>query len=163
MSEKKIEDFIREALSGEAQDNALEFAAYLRASDMLIEKFDFYGEDKLHWEVKYRDKIVCYILIEDSEETVSWMIMPDNSSTKRFADFQADEHIKEIAWNNLNICHSGNCGGCKQGTGSRRRILGKEIDNVCGMAFNFTNPDSAALEWVKKMMDIRKNDIKGND
>jgi len=162
MSEKKIEDSIGEVLTGEAQENALAFVSHLRANDMLIERFVYHGEDKRHWEIKFKDEIVCYVLLNDpDDETISWTIMPDNSSTNRFAEFQADDDLKEIAWNNLNICHNGNCGGCSQGTGTRKKIFGKEIDNVCGMAYNFTNPDIMALKLAKKMMDIRKSEVIG--
>ena len=163
VSEKRIEDFICEVLTEEAQKNALAFVAHLRASEMLIERFVYHGEDKRHWQIKYKDEIVCYILLNDpDDETMSWTIMPDNSSTNRFAEFQADENIRETAWKNLNICHNGNCGGCSQGTGTRKKIFGKEIDNVCGMAYNFTNPSVMALELAKLMMDTRKNDILEN-
>jgi hypothetical protein len=88
--------------------------------------------------------------------------MPDNSSTGRFADFQASDDIKEIAWRNINICHDGNrCGSCVNGRGTRIKIFGKEFDDVCGMAYTFTNPDVMALELVKIMMDVRKSDILG--
>jgi hypothetical protein len=161
MSEKTIEDYITEILTGEAQENALTFVAHLRAKDMQIERFKFYGEDKLHWEIKYKDKILCYILINAPDETFGWTIMPDNGSTSRFADFQLDEEMKEVAWKNLNICHDGRCGGCSEGTGRRIKVFGKEIENVCPMAYNFTNPDNMALKLAMKMMGIRKSDIFG--
>ena len=161
MFERKIEDFINETLTGDAQENASTFVAHLRAADMQIEKWEFY-EGKLHWEVKYNDNLVCYILINAPDETFGWTIMPDNSATSRFADFQAEDDIKEAAWKSINICHDGNrCGSCKNGRGTRLKIFGKEFDDVCGMAYNFTNPDIMALKLAMKMMDIRKNDIIG--
>ena len=47
MPEQEIEDFIGEILTGDAQKNALEFAAYLRASEMLFERGTGYWEGKL--------------------------------------------------------------------------------------------------------------------
>jgi hypothetical protein len=155
---KRIEDFITEILTGDAQENALSFVSHLRTSDMQIERFTYHGEDTLHWEVKFQKGLVCYILL-DSENS-GWTIMPDNSSTERFSDFQADEDIREIAWKNINICHDGNrCGSCNNGRGTRIKIFGKEFDDVCGMAYSFTNPDFLALKLAKRMMDIRKSDI----
>ena len=91
------------------------------------------------------------------------MCLPDNSATSRLEDYQADEDIKEAAWKNINICHDGNrCGSCKTGRGTRIKIFGKEFDDVCGMAYNFTNPDIKALKLAIKMMDVRKNDILRN-
>jgi len=157
MTVKRIEDFIGEVLTGNAHEYALAFVSHLQASDMLIERFTYHGEDTLHWEVRFQGKIVCYILLD--AENVGWTIMPDNSSTGRFAEYSIDDAMKETAWQNLNICNDGRCGGCSQGTGARRKVFGKEIDNVCGMAYNFTNPDAMALKLAIKMMDIRKSDI----
>ena len=135
----------------------MSFVSHMRVNNMTIERFTYHGEDTLHWEVKYQGKIVCFILLD--VEKSGWTIMPDNSSTKRFADYPTDNKTKETAWKNLNICNDGHCGGCKQGTGTRRKVFGKEIDNVCGMAYNFTNPDSMALKLAIKMIDVRKEDI----
>ena len=155
---KKIEEHICDVLSDDTQKDALSFVSHLQANDMRIERFTYHGEDTLHWEVKFQEKLVCYILL--NPENPGWTIMPDNSSTARFADFQADDDIKEVAWKNINICHDGNrCGSCANGRGTRIRIFGKEFDDVCGMAYSFTNPDTAALGLAKKMMDIRKTDI----
>ena len=157
---KRIEDAIQNALKDDAQANALAFVAHLRTCDMRIEKFEFHGKDKLHWEVKYKGELVCYILINAPDENFGWTIMPEGSLTSRFADYPLDDAWKEVAWNNLNICHDGNrCGSCAEGRGKRIKICGKEFDDVCGMAYNFTNPDAMALELAKKMMDIRKSDI----
>ena len=159
MVEKRIEDFIGEVLTGKAQEYALAFVSHLRKSEMLIERFTYHGEDTLHWEVNFQEELVCYILLD--AENSSWTMMPDNSSTSRFADYTIDNDMKETAWKNLNICDDGRCGGCNQGTGTRRKVFGKEIENVCGMAYNFTNPDALALKLAIKMIDVRKDDISG--
>lgn len=158
MSKKRIEDYVNEVLTGDAQENARSFISHLQESDMSIERFTYHGEDMLHWEITFQEDLVCYILLD--AETSGWTIMPDSSSTERFADFPADDEIKAIAWENVNICHDENrCGSCKNGRGTRIKIFGKEFDDVCGMAYNFTNPDDAAVKLAKKMMDVRKEDI----
>jgi hypothetical protein len=157
MSENKIENYIADVLVGDTQKNASDFIAFLRGNDMFIERFTYHGDDTLHWIIKYSDNLVCYVLLDDERQ--GWTIMPDNSSTGRFADYPIDEAMKEIAWKNLNICVDGRCGGCGEGTGKRLMIFGKEIENVCPMAFNFTNPDALALKLAMKMMDVRKSDI----
>jgi hypothetical protein len=156
----KIENYIGDMLIGDTRRNALEFVAFLRTNNMSIERFTYHGEDTFHWEVKYMDELVCYVLL-DAEDS-GWTIMPDNSSTGRFADYPIDETMKEIAWKNLNICVDGRCGGCDRGTGKRQMVFGKEIENVCPMAYNFTNPDTNALKLAIKMMDVRKRDIEKN-
>ena len=96
-----------------------------------------------------------------SEEAFApWTIWSDDSDSNWFEDFPLDDHAKEIAWKNVDIC--GNCGGCDNPGGSRKTIFGKEFNNVCRTTMRFINPDIEALECVKKMVEIRKNDIHGN-
>ena len=48
MPELRIENSIGEVLAGDVKKNALEFVAYLRASEMLLERWcKGYWEDKL--------------------------------------------------------------------------------------------------------------------
>ena len=154
MSEQGIENFIGDVLAGDMQKNALEFAAYLAASDMLFERGGGYWADKLYWRIKYKDKSVCYVLIKDA----SWIIWSDDSGVNSFEDFSPDEHMKEIAWKHLDICEKADrCfDGCARG---RKTIFGKEFDNVCGTAMKFENPNADTVECMKKIMEIRKIDI----
>ena len=143
-------------LSDNSKELALAFISHLHENDMTIERFTYHGEDTLHWEVRFQGHIVCYILL-DAEKS-EWTILPDNSSTSRFAEYEADDCTKGTAWKNLNICNNGHCGGCGEGTGARRLAFGREIDHVCGMAYNFTNPDAMALKLAILMVDVRKKD-----
>jgi hypothetical protein len=161
MPEQKIENFIDEVLTRETQKNALELVAYLRASEMLFERVKGYWENQLYWIIKYKDESVCFILINGfgtEEKFAPWTIWSDDSGSNWFEDFSLDEHIKEIAWKNVDIC--GNCGSCDGGT--HKSIFGKEFNNVCGTTMRFINPDFEAVECVKKMVEIRKNDILKN-
>jgi hypothetical protein len=163
MPEQPIENYIAEVLTGDAQKSALEFASYLRASEMQFEKGRGYWEDKLYWMIKYKDEYVCFILIngsEDKNEPEGLTIWSDDSGSNWFEDFPLDEHMKEVAWKNVDIC--GNCGGCGNPGGKRKTIFGKEFNNVCRTTLRFTNPDVEALEFLKKMVEIRKNDILRN-
>jgi hypothetical protein len=160
MPEQKIENFIGEVLAGDAQKNALEFVAYLRTGEMLFERGKGYWEDKLYWMIKYKDKYVCFLLIngaEDKTEPEGWIIWSDDSDSNWFTDFPLDDRIREIAWKNVDVC--ANCGGCKNPGGTRKTIFGKEFDKVCITTMKFINPDAETLECVKKMIEIRKNNI----
>ena len=113
--------------------------------------------------VKYKSEYVCFVLIngnEDETEPESLTIWSDDSGSDWFENFPLDEHIKEIAWKNVDIC--ANCGSCKSQDGTRKTIFGKEFDNVCRTTMRFDNPDSEAVECMKKMVEIRKNDIINN-
>jgi hypothetical protein len=162
MPEQTIENFIAEILTGDAQKNVLEFVAYLRAIEMQFERGKGYWEGKLYWMVKYKKEYVCFILIGSEEKPGPGplTIWSDDSDSNWFEDFPLDECIKEVAWKNVDIC--GNCGGCGNPGGTHKTVFGKEFDNVCRTTLRFTNPDAEALECVKKMVEIRKNDILKN-
>jgi hypothetical protein len=162
MSEQKIEHSIYEALSGDMQKNALELASFLRINEMLFERGKGYWEDKYYWMIKFKEEYVCFILIgsEDKTEPESWIIWSDDSDSNCYADFPLNKKIKKIFWENVNFC--GNCGGCshnKNPGGKNKTIFGKEFANVCITAMKFTNPDIETIECIKKMVEIRKNDI----
>lgn len=165
MSNQRIEDVINNVLKDDARKNALDFITYLRANEIPLE------ESENYWEVKYRDKCVCYVYIDGSgekpgpwtvwsdQEPGTWVTWSDENLRGTYENLAVDEHIREIAWANANFCAS--CGGdCNPG--KRKTILGKEFDNLCSSALAFTNPDTHTLNCVKKMIDMRKMDILSN-
>jgi hypothetical protein len=66
-----------------------------------------------------------------------------------------DDHMKEIARAHVNFC--ANCGSCSPG--KRKVIFGEEFDHVCNADMAFHVPDAEALECVKKLLEMRKNEI----
>ena len=165
MCEQAMESVINEVLIGDAKDNAREFAQYLRANEMVFEREKGYWEDKYYWGIKYGDEYVCFVLINNEEKTdpESWTVWSDDSGAAIFGDSSADDMIKKVFWKHVAVCDNEiRCfEGCKR---SRKTILGKEFDNVCGTAMKFESPNDITVESMKKMIDIRKNDIlKGAD
>jgi hypothetical protein len=164
IKEQRIENHILEALSDDAQNIALDFVAYLRANNMQFERGTGYWADKRYWMIKYQDEYVCFILVNgfgavrDKTEPEGLIIWSDDSGSNWFEGFSLDEQIKEIAWENVDLCAK--CGSCSGGT--RKTIFGKEFDKICRTTFRFNNPDVQVLKCVKKMVEIRKNDILGN-
>jgi len=146
VSKRIIEDVINDTLSGEGQKNALGFAAYLRTNERPLE------ESENYWEIKHKGDPLCFLWVDGSDKKPGpWTIW----SSGEYADFPVDEHIKEIAWANVNPC--GSCGGdCS--SGKRKTIFGKEFDNLCNSAMAFTNPDAVALECAKKLVQVRLSD-----
>jgi hypothetical protein len=157
MPERSIEIYIEEILSGDARKNALDFFAYLKANEMQFERGKGYWEDKFYWVIKYNGESVCYILINNHENTEPWIIWSDDSDSNWYAEAPLDEHMKEIAWRNVDIC--GNCGGCDKPGGRRKTVFGKDFENVCITTMRFDNPDAEAVECMKRLVEIRKNDI----
>jgi hypothetical protein len=159
MPEQEIEYFISKTLMGEAQNNALGFTAYLRANALLFERcLNGFWEDKLYWVVKYKDETVCQIFVNGYEEG-HWVVWSDDSGANPFSDSPLDEQTKEVAWKNVGHCGGG---GCCRDTGTRKVIFGKEFDNVCLAILRFDNPNADAVECMKKIVEIRKNDIHEN-
>lgn len=159
MSEWKIEDCIRNLLTEDTQKNALDFVDYLKVNEMTFERGKGYWENQFYWLIKYQKEYVCFILIDgkDSEEKFAPLtVWSDDSDSNWFTDSIPDEHIKKIAWEHVDFCE--NCGGdCRPG--KHKIIFGKEFSNVCRTTMRFINPDFAEWECVKKMVEIRKNDI----
>lgn len=163
MSDKRIEDVIGGVLKGESQKNALDFVAYLRMNGIPLEEAENY------WEVKYNNETVCFVWVDGSDEVPgpwtiwsaqvpgAWATWSDGEHKGEYVPFPIDEHIREIAWANVNVC--GNCGGCNNPSGMRKTVLGREFDNLCNSTMAFTNPDIEALNCAKKMIDIRKSEI----
>ena len=162
MSNREIEEAIGEVLTGDTQMIVLDFVAYLRANDMVIERATGgYWDDKFYYAIRYHDEFVCTILIgaaEDSSEP--WVVWSDSSNSKWYENAPLDKHQKEIAWKYVDICGGGdNCGYCGNPGGVGKTVLGKEFNNVCLTVFRFDNPDMVAVACLKELMMIRRNDI----
>ena len=138
-----LEDVIREKLTGETQQNALDFVAHLRAGD---ESGDFsicydtqWGENI--WLAKKKDEKVCYIIVPNSPDI--WMQVLIHGNLGENATMTADENIKEFAWANMTSC--GNCGANCGQEKRNRTVFGKVFDNVCSDTLWLNNPDDATF------------------
>lgn len=125
---------------------------------------DGYWANQFYWYVKYNDEDICYILIngtgeeKESAPLAIWSDTSDSGTSAWYENFPLDEQMKEIAWNNVDIC--GKCSPnspCYGGIG--KTIFGKKFDHVCRCTFRFDKPDDKTLQCVKKLIEIRKNDI----
>jgi hypothetical protein len=148
MVEKRIDDAFNEFLTGETLLNALDFADFLRANEMIYD-----GEYEIH----YKDKLACYIDTPKAEWHM-WRVWTVGDYSNEYEGFPIDECTKEIAWENVLKC--GNCDDCDRDPGKTEVIFGKEFTNVCNgtdyLAMRFSNPDVEVLKCAKKMVDMRK-------
>ena len=141
-----FEGYVNHVLSGDTLKIALDFAAFIKANDMIAG-----GE---HGEVSYRDKCLCYMHLDGDEQAPGpWTIWTGGDYSKELEDVPIDERTKEIAWAHINHCAS--CGGsCSPGT--RKVIFGKEFENVCSADMAFYLPDTETMECIKKLLRMRK-------
>jgi hypothetical protein len=95
-------------------------------------------------------------------EPEGWIIWSDDSDSNWYTDTLRGESVKEIAWENVDIC-----GKCSPGSlcfgGICKTIFGKTFDNVCRTTFRFDNPSCEAVECAKRLVEIRINNIHEKD
>lgn len=151
----------REEMFCESRD--VEFTGKVNPSDFKIVeegvelefvKDNDYWKDKIYYLIKFRNECVCFIAIKDPDEPKNlWTIWSDDS--KAYEDSSVEEDIKNIAWQYVDHC--GNCGSC--GGGKHKIVFGKNYERVCGCTFRVDNPKEIDLPFLKKIVELRKNDI----
>jgi len=155
----KIEDIINDTLKGDAMKNALELIAYLREAEKPA-----YCSITMHDEKDESGWIVSnlgFMIITGSDDFPGpWTMWIGANNLGEHSETPIDAHIKEFAWSHVSPC--GNCGGeCSLGT--RTKIFGRDFENVCQSNLIFIDPDAETVEDMKKIIDIRKNDILKNN
>jgi len=148
----EIEDAINGTLRGDALQNALNFAAFLRANGLSPD----WHESGDGWSIMRADESIGFVVVNRTEQ---WGIKP-RSWTVFFnsCDFDgpANDDLKETAWAHLNICghylSGGKRCGCGSQPGKRETVFGKECEHLCHSPLGFTNPDAQALEHAKKLL-----------
>jgi len=141
----KIEDAIHAALSGDAQKNALAFAAFLRANDLSIEKIDVPGG----WNVNEGKINIAFVQIFGDRNEFNIVLHISTYDGKS----PADDGLKEFAWAHVVLCPQG-CGGptfCNESQ-NRRTILGKEYESTCQSPLAFINPSAHDLIKAQKLI-----------
>jgi len=152
---KKIEDVVNNVLSGDAQKNALDLIAHIRAGDE-SEKFPIVMHDEKD-ESGWNTSNLGFIIVTGSDEFPGpWAMWLGAENIGEQTDLPVDQCVKEFAWANVSPC--GSCGGtCSPGLNTK--IFGKAFENTCQANLMFVNPDAEAVKGMKKIIDIRKNEV----
>ena len=141
-----LEDWSRNTLSGEAQKNALDFIAFMRANDLPPDPKDY------NW-FKYLGENIC-VLMHDDGWSIYWADCDIYSSD----DSQVDEGLKEFALSHINPCARHEKAKCNPG--KRKTIFGKlSSENLCTSTLCFDNPSAEELEQIKILALMRKQNI----
>jgi len=155
---KKIEDAIGSTLKGDAQRNALDLIAHIRA-----------GETSKHFSIKNHNETgesvwngwnvsnLGYIIINGLDDFPGpWTIWMEADGLGEHLEAPVDEDIKEFAWFHVSPC--GSCGGeCTPGNSAT--VFGRVFENTCKSNLIFINPNAKTVDYMKKIIDVRANDI----
>jgi len=142
---REIEDVIAKRLKGDAQKNALDLAAFMRANGITSE-----GNKKGDgWAIGGTvGNSIGYLMVNGAAEFPGPWTLWFNS-----CDFEGpvDDALKEAAW-----AHASPCGQCHAGWKDcgcgPRTMFGREFENLCHSPLMFYNPDAETLENAKKLM-----------
>jgi len=141
VNNQAFKDTILTTLTGEAQQNALDFANFLDENGMTVED----------GKVLYKGQAICWIHMDGKTELPGpWTIWPSVTGTVP-EGFTLSEATIIIAHEHVNIC--GDCGS-SCAPGSRKTVYGKEFDNVCGAILAFTDPGPVELVAVKELLSM---------
>jgi len=145
---KKFEKEIRKKLSGDAQKNALDFAAFLRANGLSLEKIDVPGGWNVY--IKGINSAFVQIIGDSNSFNVVLHISTYNGESP------VDNELKEFTWAHVLLCPG--CGSptfCDESQ-NRRTIFGKTYESTCQSPLVFLGPDAEDLEKVKRLLLILK-------
>jgi hypothetical protein len=156
-----IENAVIQELNGDDQRRTLDFVAFLYSNGMQFTRCGGYWANQYYWCVRYENEDVCYILVNGkgveaaSAPLAIWSETSDTSDSAWYEDFPLDERIKEIAWDNVDICAKCSPGSPCYG-GKCKTVFGRKFSNLCRCTFRFDKPDDKEIECVKKLIGIRK-------
>lgn len=148
----EIEQVAEEVLSGEVLKNALDFFAYLREN-----KINPQWSATNAWKISYKAFSVCFIRLYGAADYYnlqkgSWRVMP---FIGEYGESSLSGELREIVWAHKSTCRP--CGKCAL---PLNHVFGKKYDYACEKAITFVNPDTKEIECVKKLIELRRNDIK---
>jgi hypothetical protein len=125
--------------------NALDYAAFLRASGMT-------NDDEYASNFYYMGEPTCVLLCFEDERYPSGLWGAYNSPIDEFEGMPLDEDLKEFSRANVRIC-SGECGCPNWPRGGSQTVFGKRFDSVCSSVITYHNPDAESLPKMKRMME----------
>ena len=153
MSElKTIEDKLKNSLSGDNLNNALDFIAHMTKIGMTL-------KIKGHPTFYYMDKWIClFDAIGDNFMICAWSGELDVTES---ANYSVNENLKEFARGFVKKCF--NCRGCSDSDNPGpmiRDVFGQKHDEVCCNIFHFWNPNKNQIENGKILMELLTHIIK---
>jgi len=150
---KNIEEIISSKLTGDAQTNALALAAHImgKTGKFAISMHD--ENDESGWVVAD----LGFIMISGTSEFPGpWTMWISAANIGAKTQDAISDCTKEFAWKHVSPC--GSCGGtCTPGVNTS--FFGKAFENTCQANLMFTNPDTDAVDGMKKIIDIIASEL----
>lgn len=155
-----IEEILGSFLEGDALQSAMDFVAFLRASNMNPR-----WSSTNSWRVTgKRSKEICNIQLGGAKgawmaylKAGDWVIGGLESMGREYLDaFIASDAIKGFIWASVKPCTR--C--CSCGPRRGRAYAGKAIGECCGL--RIVNPDTTSLEYAKKIVEANRRHISEN-
>ena len=169
----KIEDFINELLDGEARANALDFVAWLRGKKMGISA----TSNGNSWKATFKGKTVCRILQMRKDwwcvENYPYVVLQKNDIlTAKIEKLIVEEDMRDVIWtymtaNKCRRCVPKSCAKIAgenpdSFTGFTVDLFGRKFNDLCKYNAYFYNPDTRAVECMKKICVLKKQNITDN-
>ena len=154
-----LENVMNHVLSGDTLKNALDFVAFLRANEFLLDyNPDESDKNNENIENKWTGAIggvvgdsIGYLYVNSGADFPDpWNIWL-NEYNFDDAGSAADNELKEFVWGKVNHCAKcnpnwENCGG------GERTVFGKKFERLCHSPMYIYMPDTRNLDMLKRLM-----------
>ena len=153
MSEKTVENAIKEKLTGDTQKNAMDFIVFLRANEFTLKEHEEHGHS---WSVIYKG--IFPVLIHF--DVAGFELVIDLCTRDFYGDGILDNDLKEFIWAHTVNCPDG-CDGTTICDRSQKniKIFGKEYKNICITPLQILNPNANDFAQTKKLFLLLKQNI----
>ncbi len=142
-----IEEKLTNALSGDALNNALDFAAFLLEKGMTPDpvlgssiRFNYMGKE------------TCILVFFKDAANPSGVWVICDCPIRVHDGFPLDEELQAFARAHVMICHGEHgCPGWPRG--GDKEVFGQAYASLCSSEIQFINPDADELIKIRKLMD----------
>jgi len=156
-----IMERINQVLTGDAQKNALDLAAFLRENDIWLEFNKDEDSNLAMWCGAVGGIVgnsIGFLLINGDENFPGpwtfWFNSCDFEGSKN-----VDEEFKNAIWAFTSPCGKCNPNWEKCRGSDKRTILGKEFEEQCHSPLTFCNPSAETLKNMKRLLIYLKPEI----
>jgi len=161
-SKQRIEDILPKYFGGEMMETVMNFIAFLQQHKMKLK----WGVEN-GWQALYAKSTIVWVKLGVDK----WSITVCLPTINDYQDFILSEGWQDFIWNKLKLRYCWECNPNRSCLGGRSgTLLGKSFERVCAVTFPlrkyykyghgvnlvYTNPDDAAIERIKKLLQLEQ-------